>query len=130
MSKKFIIESFEKSQKKANVPKIETGDTVLVRQNFSEGKKKRIQSFEGSVIKVTGKYSRTSFTIRRVLSGVGTEITFLVHSPLIEVEVLAKHKVRRARLYYLRDRIGSKSLRLKPRSTFYNKSGTKKKKSG
>ncbi|MBG91052.1 MAG: 50S ribosomal protein L19 [Actinobacteria bacterium] len=114
-----IIEEIEKSQMKdSEIPNIRVGDTVRVAKLILEGKKKRIQRFEGTVIKMTGRLSRKSMTIRKVLSGnYGVEKSFLLHSPLLsEITIIEAKKVRRARLYYLRDRVGAKANRLKARS--------------
>ena len=79
-----------------------------------EGKKQRVQRFQGTVIKIKGSLSRKTFTVRKIIDGVGVEKSFLLHSPLVpKVEVLKRAKVRRAKLYYLRDRVGAKANRLK-----------------
>ena len=112
-----IIEELEKSQAKNDVPHIRVGDKVRVSKIIIEGKKKRTQRFEGAVIKRTGRFSRESITVRRVIDQIGVEKTFLVHSPTVpKIEVMAKGKARQARLYYLRDRVGSKAIRLKKRA--------------
>lgn len=86
-----------------NIPKLAPGDTVRVRQKVVEGEKTRIQVFQGVVIKIHNVAAATSFTVRRVTSGVGVERTFPVYSPMIDgVEVVRHGKVRRAKLYYLR----------------------------
>ena len=92
---------------KENVPQFEIGDTVKVHVQIKEGDKSRIQVFEGTVIaKKHGGISET-FTVRRVAHGVGIERVFPVHSPFVDkVEVIRHGKVRRAKLYYLRDRVG------------------------
>ena len=108
------IEEFEKSQMKESLPEINVGDTVIVDKVIVEGKKKRIQKFEGTVILRTGIRSRDSIVVRKVVDGIGVEKTYLLHSSLVSnVTVKRKGKVRRARLYYLRDRIGSKATRIK-----------------
>ena len=98
---------------KAELPKIEIGDTVKVHVWIKEGEKKRVQVFEGTVIaKKHGGISGT-FTVRRVSYGVGVEKVFPVHAPSIEkIETVRHGKVRRAKLYYLRDRVG-KSAKIK-----------------
>jgi len=102
-----IIKFIENAQLKQEVPKFNIGDTVKVSVKVKEGNRERIQLFEGTVIKRRGGSVNESFTVRRVTYGVGVERTFLVHSPKIEgVQVVRKGKVRRAKLYYLRDRIG------------------------
>ena len=102
-----IIKSIEHEQLKSKVPDIKVGDTVRVHQRIKEGNRQRIQVFEGIVIKKQNGGLNETFTVRRISYGVGVEKTFLVHSPLLEkVEVVRVGKVRRAKLYYLRDRIG------------------------
>src|SRR2546429_3534268 len=110
-----VIEQLEKEQQKEQVPELRPGDTVKVHAKVVEGTRERIQVFEGLVIRVTGGGLRRNFTVRRVTHGVGVERTFLVHSPRIDrIEVLRHGQVRRARLYYLRRRVG-KSARLRAR---------------
>ena len=102
-----IIKSIEHEQLKNTIPDIKVGDTVRVHQRIKEGNRERIQVFEGIVIKKQNGGLNATFTVRRVAYGVGVEKTFLVHSPLVEkVELVRVGKVRRAKLYYLRDRIG------------------------
>src|SRR5574344_655074 len=102
-----IIKSIEHEQLKNQIPNLKVGDTVKVHQRIKEGNRERIQVFEGIIIKKQGGSVNATFTVRRVAYGVGTEKTFLVHSPLVEkVEVVRVGKARRARLYYLRDRVG------------------------
>ena len=102
-----IIKSIEHEQLKSKVPDIKIGDTVRVHQRIKEGNRERIQVFEGIVIKKQNGGLNETFTVRRVAYGVGVEKTFLMHSPLVEkVEVVRVGKVRRAKLYYLRDRVG------------------------
>ena len=109
-----IIDAFEKQQMKKNVPSLRVGDIVCVFKIIQEGKKQRTQRFEGTVIKMKGSNSRRSFTVRKVIGGVGVEKTFLIHSPLVsDVKVVQRSSVRRAKLYYLRDRVGAKANRLK-----------------
>jgi len=110
-----IIEAIEKEQFKAEKPKIEVGDYVKVHAKIKEGNRERIQIFEGTVIRLKGSGIRETFTVRRVSYGVGVERIFPVHSPNVErVEVVRKGKVRRAKLYYLRDRVG-KAAKVKTR---------------
>lgn len=114
-----IIEELEKSQMKESVPEFGIGDTVRVSSAVVEGKKKRIQRFEGTVIKRSGTRSRESFTVRKTVDKVGVERTFLVHSPLVEgIEVIKRGVVRRARLFYLRSRVGAKANRVKAKETY------------
>lgn len=102
-----IIEAIEKEQLKADKPKIEVGDYVKVHVKIKEGNRERIQVFEGTVIRIKGSGSRETFTVRRVSYGVGVERIFPIHSPNVErVETVRKGKVRRAKLYYLRKRVG------------------------
>jgi large subunit ribosomal protein L19 len=110
------IEAFEKKQMKTETPEIRVGDQVRVGSVIVEGKKKRTQKFEGTVVKLRGHLSRRSMTLRKVMDGIGVEKTFLLHSPLVaEVELVKKGKARRARLYYLRERVGVKAGRMKDR---------------
>ena len=102
-----IINSIEHEQLKNKVPDIRVGNTVRVHQRIKEGNRQRIQVFEGIVIKKQNGGLNATFTVRRVAYGVGVEKTFLLHSPLIEkVETVRVGKARRAKLYYLRDRLG------------------------
>ena len=111
-----IIDNIEKEQLKESVPDINVGDTVVVHKTIVEGKKKRIQRFQGTIIKIKGSNSRKSFTVRKIIDGVGVEKIFLIHSKLVDkVEILKRSKVRRSKLYYLRERVGSKANRLKPK---------------
>lgn len=107
------LEVFASQQLKSEVPQFCVGDTVKVHQRIVEGNRERTQIFEGTVIaKKNGGISET-FTVRRVSFGVGTEKTFPLHSPNVQkVEVVRAGKVRRAKLYYLRDRVG-KSAKVK-----------------
>ena len=102
-----IIKSIEHEQLKSKVPDIRVGNTVRVHQRIKEGNRQRIQVFEGIVIKKQNGGLNETFTVRRVAYGVGVEKTFLLNSPLIEkVETVRVGKARRAKLYYLRDRLG------------------------
>ena len=102
-----IIKSIEHEQLKASIPDLKIGNTVKVHVRIKEGNKERIQVFEGIIIKVQGSGVNKSFTVRKISYGVGVEKTFLIHSPLVEkVELVRVGKARRARLFYLRDRIG------------------------
>ncbi len=104
----------EKQMKSEGIPMFKTGDSVRVHVKVVEGGKERVQAFEGVVIKRRGSGVGETFTVRRISNGVGVERTFLLHSPRIDrIEVRRHGKVRRARLYYLRDRIGSKATRIK-----------------
>ena len=105
-----LIEAFTNEQLKTEVPVIRIGDTVRVHNKIVEGTKERIQLFEGTVIAKHGGAISETFTVRRVSYGVGVEKTFPIHSPKVaKVEVIRTGKVRRAKLYYLRDRVGKAS---------------------
>ena len=105
-----IIKEIEKEQLKAEVPEFNVGDTIKVHAKIKEGNRERIQVFEGTVIKRQGGSNRETFTVRKASNGVGVEKTWLLHSPAVEkIEVIRKGKVRRAKLYYLRDRVGKKA---------------------
>lgn len=102
-----IIRSIEHEQLKSKIPALKVGDTVKVHVKIKEGNRERIQVFEGIIIKKQGGSVNATFTVRRISYGVGVEKTFLIHSPLLEkVEVVRVGKARRAKLYYLRDRVG------------------------
>ena len=105
-----IIKNIEAEQLKATVDEFNVGDTVKVYGKIKEGNRERIQIFEGTVIKRQGGSSRETFTVRKNSNGVGVEKTWPLHSPNVEkIEVVRKGKVRRAKLNYLRDRIGKKA---------------------
>ena len=102
-----IIKKIEAEQLKESVDEFNVGDTVRVHQRIKEGNRQRIQVFEGVVIKKQNGGLNETFTVRRISYGVGVEKTFLMHSPLVEkVEVIRVGDVNRAKLYYLRDRVG------------------------
>ena len=103
-----VIDLLQREQEKNEVPVLRAGDTVRVHVKVVEGTRERIQVFEGIVIAVNGKTGlHTSFTVRRVSHGVGVERTFLLHSPRIDhIEVLRHGQVRRAKLFYLREKVG------------------------
>ena len=102
-----IIKSIEHEQMKNKIPLLNVGDTVKVHVRVKEGNRERIQIFEGIIIKVQGGGVNQTFTVRKTSYGVGVEKTFLVHSPMVEkVELVRVGKARRAKLYYLRDRVG------------------------
>ena len=108
-----IIDVLEAEQLKQDVPALRPGDTVQVHVKVVEGSRERIQVFEGIVIKIKGSGIRETFTVRRVAYGVGVERTFPLHSPRIDKIVVKRHgKVRRAKLYYLRNLTG-KAARIK-----------------
>ena len=105
-----IIREIEAAQLKAEVPAFETGDTVRVYGKIKEGNRERIQLFDGTVIAKRGGGISETFTVRRVSYGCGVEKTFPIHSPNVAgVEVIRHGKVRRAKLFYLRDRVGKAS---------------------
>lgn len=102
-----IIKNIEAEQMKESVPEFGVGDTVKVYAKIKEGEKERIQVFEGTVIKRQGGSVRETFTVRKTSNGVGVEKTWPLHSPHVDrVEVVRKGKVRRAKLNYLRSRVG------------------------
>src|SRR5437588_4767025 len=110
-----VIDQLEREQMKEAVPELRPGDTVRVHAKVVEGTRERIQVFEGLVIRVTNGGLRQNVTVRRVTHGVGVERTFLVHSPRIDrIEVMRHGRVRQARLYYLRGRVG-KAARIRER---------------
>ena len=102
-----IIRELEKEQLRTDLPKLEVGDTVRVFLKVIEGYRERLQNFEGVVIKIQGGGIRKSFTVRRISYGIGVERTFPYNSPRIgRIEVLRHGQVRRAKLFYLRNRVG------------------------
>jgi large subunit ribosomal protein L19 len=108
-----ILAKVEASSLKAEVPKFNVGDSVDVHTRILEGEKERIQIFSGTVIGTSGSGARSMFTVRRIVGGEGVERKFPVHSPKIaKIEVKRSGVVRRAKLYYLRDRVG-KAVRLR-----------------
>lgn len=103
------IELIESAHLKKEVPKFNVGDTVCVYVKIKEEDKVRIQAFEGTLIRKRGRGTKATFTVRKVSYGEGMERTFLLHSPLIDkIEVVRTGKVRRAKLYYLRKKVGKK----------------------
>lgn len=112
-----IIAELENEQKKDKLPDVEPGDSVKVFVRIKEGNKERAQAFEGVVIKKQGCGFRKTITVRRVFQGIGVERVFPLHSPRIEnIKILRKGKVRRSKLYYLRERTG-KAARIKEKVT-------------
>lgn len=102
-----IIKQIEESQKKAEVTEFRAGDTVKVYAKVKEGNRERTQIFEGTVLKRQNAGSRETFTVRKTSNGIGVERTWPLHSPNVEkIEVVRRGKVRRAKLFYLRDRVG------------------------
>ena len=110
-----IVQNFEKSQLKDDVPPFRPGDTVVVSVKVKEGERTRLQAFEGVVMHIKNAGLNSSFIVRKISSGIGVERTFQVHSPLIDsIKVKRKGDVRKAKLYYLRERSG-RSARIKER---------------
>ena len=110
-----IIKNIEAAQLKAEVPEFRVGDTVRVHALIKEGNREGIQIFEGTVLKRQGGSTRETFTVRKSSNGVGVEKTWPLHSPhVVKVEVIRQGKVRRAKLNYLRDRVG-KAAKVKER---------------
>ena len=102
-----IIKKIEEAPLKTEVPQFNTGDTVRVYNKIKEGNRERTQIFEGIVLKKQGGSNRATFTVRKISNGVGVEKTWPLHSPNVEkVEVVRQGKARRAKLNYLRDRVG------------------------
>ena len=105
-----IIKNIEAEQLKESAPAFRVGDTVRVYGKIKEGNRERVQIFEGTVLKKQGGGSRATFTVRKTSNGVGVEKTWPLHSPNVEkVEVVRRGKVRRAKLNYLRQRVGKKA---------------------
>lgn len=104
------LAAIERQQMKSELPPFTAGDTVRVHMKVAEGGRERLQAFEGTVIGRRGGGLREAFTVRRISHGVGVERTFPLHSPRIEkIEILRKGRVRRAKLFYLREKIGRES---------------------
>lgn len=102
-----IIRKIEAEQMKAEIPEFHVGDTVRVSAKVIEGSRERTQVFEGVVLKRQGGSNRETFTVRKNSNGIGVEKTWPLHSPIVEkIEIVRLGKVRRAKLYYLRDRVG------------------------
>lgn len=113
-----LVTAVEAQQKKESIPEFGPGDTVRVSVKVVEGNRERIQTLEGVVMRRRGEGLNESFTIRRAPMGIGVERTFLLHSPRIEkIEVVRRGKVRRAQLYYLRERVGKAARIKEKRST-------------
>lgn len=105
-----IIKNIEQAQLKKEVTEFHVGDTVRVYGRIKEGNRERVQMFEGVVLKRQGTSSRETFTVRKISNGVGVEKTWPVHSPNVEkIEVVRRGKVRRAKLFYLRGRVGKRA---------------------
>ena len=105
-----LIKAFTNEQLKENVPQFRIGDTVRVANKIKEGNRERVQMYEGTVIAKNGGGISETFTVRRISYGVGVEKTFPLHSPNVEDVIVLRHgKARRAKLYYLRGRVGKSS---------------------
>ena len=108
-----LIKEIEDNHLKDDLPEINSGDSVKVNVKVSEGNRERIQTFEGVVISINGTGLSRTITVRKLSFGVGVERIFPVHAPIVDsVEIIRKGKVRRSKLYYLRDRVG-KSAKIK-----------------
>ncbi len=115
MNAQEIIRSIEAKHIKTDLPTIYVGDTIRVGVRISEGGKERVQPYEGTVIAMRNGGINETITVRRVFQGVGVERVFLLHSPRVDnIKIIRRGKARRAKLYYLRDRVG-KATRLKQR---------------
>ncbi|ACA99035.1 MULTISPECIES: 50S ribosomal protein L19 [Cyanophyceae] len=115
MNAEAIIRSIEAEQLKDDLPTIHVGDTVRVGVKIKEGTKERVQPYEGTVIAMRNGGINETITVRKIFQGIGVERVFLLHSPLVDnIKVIRRGKVRRAKLYYLRDRVG-KATRIKQR---------------
>ncbi|HEY9725703.1 MAG TPA: 50S ribosomal protein L19 [Chroococcales cyanobacterium] len=115
MNAQEIIRSIEAEQLKSNLPIIHVGDTIRVGVRIREGNKERIQPYEGTVIAKRNGGINETITVRRIFQGVGVERVFLLHSPRIDsIKIIRRGRVRRAKLYYLRDRVG-KATRIQQR---------------
>ena len=113
-----IIKKIEREQMRFDLPAFRSGDTVKVHLRIVEGEKERVQIFQGNVIRINRGATDATFTVRKISDGVGVERIFPLHSPFIErVELVSEGRVRRSRLYYLRDRKG-KAARIKPKKRY------------
>ena len=107
MNASVTIQNIEKAELKQEITEFHVGDTIKVHNKIREGNNERIQIFEGTVLKKQGGSNRETFTVRKISSGIGVEKTWPLHTPNIEkIEVVRRGKVRRNKLYYLRDRVG------------------------
>ncbi|NJN72881.1 MAG: 50S ribosomal protein L19 [Limnothrix sp. RL_2_0] len=115
MNAEAIIRSIESEHLKDDLPTIHVGDTVRIGVKIKEGSKERIQPYEGTVIAMRNGGINETITVRKIFQGVGVERVFLLHSPIVDnIKIMRRGKVRRAKLYYLRDRVG-KATRIKQR---------------
>ena len=116
-----LVQAVENAQLKQDIPAFAPGDTVIVQVKVKEGDRERLQAFEGVVIAKKNRGLNSAFTVRKISNGEGVERAFQTHSPLIaSIEVKRRGRVRRAKLYYLRDRSG-KSARIKEKLSHKNK---------
>ena len=105
-----IIQQIEKSQMRTDLPEINTGDTVRVYTKFREGAKERVQPYEGVVIRINRGMARSTVTVRKISYGTGVERIIPLHSPnLVKIDVLKHARVRRSRIYFLRERSGKRA---------------------
>jgi large subunit ribosomal protein L19 len=112
-----VVTEIEKAQLKEKFPDFKVGDTIRIYAKIVEGDKERLQSFEGVVIAKKGGSVRETFTIRKIVQGVGVERIFPIHSPKVDrIKVIKQGRVRRAKLYYLRDRVGSRATKIQDKS--------------
>ncbi len=113
-----IIQTIEREQMRMDIPQFKSGDTVKVHMRIVEGEKERVQVFQGNVIRIHRGTTNATFTVRKISDGVGVERVFPLHSPFVErVERIVEGKVRRSRLYYLRNLKG-KAARIKPKNNW------------
>lgn len=113
-----IIEKIEREQMRLDLPAFKSGDTIKVHMRIVEGEKERIQIFQGNVIRIKRGTTNATITVRKVSDGIGVERIFPLHSPFIDhVELVSEGRVRRSRLYYLRDLKG-KAARIKPKKRY------------
>lgn len=118
-----VIKKIERENMRMDIPAFRPGDTVKVFLRILEGEKERIQVFQGNVIRIKRGTTNATFTVRKISDGVGVERIFPINSPFIDhIEVVSQGKVRRSRLYYLRNLKG-KAARIKPRSRYGSKAG-------
>jgi large subunit ribosomal protein L19 len=116
-----LVQSIEQAQLKQNIPSFAPGDTVIVQVKVKEGERERLQAYEGVVIAKKNRGLNSAFTVRKISNGVGVERVFQTHSPVVaSIEVKRRGAVRRAKLYYLRDRTG-KSARIKEKLVARNR---------
>jgi len=112
------IEAIEKQQIRDDLTEFQVGDTIKVLYKVVEGQRERVQPFQGVVLRIQGAGNRETFTVRKVSFGVGVERTIPIHSPkIVEIEIVRRGKVRRSKLYYLRDKVG-KAARVKERTNY------------